>query len=469
MMLSLRQIRLLLVCTLATLVVPAGARAASFDPLGFRLQTPLLFVHEREGAATITIERSDTSSEAQIRYITIGLTAVAHVDYQPVKSMIDFAPGQASATFNVPIVDHGVPSLPKTIQVALFGPSPIGLATPTVAVLTILNDDPVNVIRNPLNPLGTASATATGNALTGAQFFVDYKWGYAARLARDWKQAYPANSQLLDVIAHQPGTHRFGSWDGAYPGQKVSEFLARASVEEPGTVPMIATYRVVDGHCGQWSDPPSDQATYHNWIASFARGIAAYKAVLYLEMDSLITAGCLSRHGQGVRMHELRDAIDVLTANCPRLVIYLDAGAADSASARSVARLLRRSGVAKIQGFFLNSTHFDWTSREIRYGEAISRMTGGKHFVVNTGENGRGPLRPADIVHQGNEVLCNPPGRGLGPKPTTNTGYPNVDAFAWTSNPGESGGPCVPGAPSTGVYWPAYAEMLVRNADYSVR
>jgi endoglucanase len=168
-------------------------------------------------------------------------------------------------------------------------------------------------------------------------------------------------------------------------------------------------------------------------------------------------------------MHELRDAIDVLTANCPRLVIYLDAGAADSASARSVARLLRRSGVAKIQGFFLNSTHFDWTSREIRYGEAISRMTGGKHFVVNTGENGRGPLRPADIVHQGNEVLCNPPGRGLGPKPTTNTGYPNVDAFAWTSNPGESGGPCVPGAPSTGVYWPAYAEMLVRNADYSVR
>jgi endoglucanase len=168
-------------------------------------------------------------------------------------------------------------------------------------------------------------------------------------------------------------------------------------------------------------------------------------------------------------MAELRDAINVLTTNCPRLVIYLDAGAADAVPPGRIAALLRRAGVAKIQGFFLNSTHFDWTSREIRFGEQVSRLTGGKHFVVNTGENGRGPLVPRDRVHQGNEVLCNPAGRGLGPKPTTNTGYPNVDAFAWTSNPGESGGACVPGAPPTGRYWPAYAVMLVRNADYRVR
>jgi endoglucanase len=168
-------------------------------------------------------------------------------------------------------------------------------------------------------------------------------------------------------------------------------------------------------------------------------------------------------------MNELQDAINVLTATCPHLVIYLDAGAADALRARHAANLLLRAGVSRIQGFFLNSTHFDWTSKEIRYGEKISRMTGGKHFVVNTGESGRGPLRPRDIVHQGNEVLCNPPGRGLGPKPTANTGYPNVDMFAWTSNPGESGGRCVRGAPPAGAYWPAYGLMLVRNANFSVR
>jgi endoglucanase len=190
--------------------------------------------------------------------------------------------------------------------------------------------------------------------------------------------------------------------------------------------------------------------------------------VLFLEMDSIITMPCLSRHGKAVREHELHDAINVLSADCPHLVIYLDAGAADALHARDAARYLRASGVAGIQGFFLNSTHFDWTSHEIRYGRQISRMLGGKHFVVNTGENGIGPQRPRDIVHQGMEVLCNPRA-GLGPLPTANTGYRNVDMFAWTSNPGESGGQCVAGAPPTGQYWPAYAKSLVQNADFKVR
>ena len=60
-------------------------------------------------------------------------------------------------------------------------------------------------------------------------------------------------------------------------------------------------------------------------------------------------------------------------------------------------------------------------------------------------------------------------GRGLGPKPTTNTGFQNLDMFALTTNPGESGGPFRPGAPKTGVFWPAYALMLVRNASFNSR
>ena len=55
----------------------------------------------------------------------------------------------------MPIVDHGVQSVPKTIEVSLFGPSPIGMASPNKAVLTILNDDPATP-RDPANPLGAA-------------------------------------------------------------------------------------------------------------------------------------------------------------------------------------------------------------------------------------------------------------------------------------------------------------------------
>jgi endoglucanase len=314
--------------------------------------------------------------------------------------------------------------------------------------------------------LGNASATADaavgsahGNPLAGARFFVDHE-DAASNAARSYPQ--------LRAIADQPGTARFGAFSGRDVGRVVHAYLVRAARQEPGTVPMLATYRVVDGHCGHWAPTAGDRTSYHRFITSFAHGIGRHRAVLFLEMDALITTPCLSSQGVAIRMSELRDAISVLAGRCPRLVVYLDAGAGDALSASRTARLLRRAGVSRIQGFFLNSTHFDWTSAEIRYGEKVSRLTGGKHFVVNTGENGRGPLVPADRVRQGNEVLCNPPGRGLGPRPTTRTGYPKVDAFAWTSNPGESGGACVAGAPPTGAFWPAYALMLVRNAVFAV-
>ncbi len=335
----------------------------------------------------------------------------------------------------------------------------LALVVPALAVVLWLGTSSVGARPLASNPLELPVAPTNGNPLSGARFFVDHE--NAVSLAA---LQYP----LLKEISDQPGTARFGSFSWPSPGVAVHDYLVRAAREEPGTVPLLATYRVVAGHCGHWADTPSDQASYQAFIQQLAGGIGKHRAVLFLEMDALITTPCLSSQGVAIRMRELHGAIDTLTARCPHLVIYLDAGAADALPAPRTAALLRRAGVAQIQGFFLNSTHFDWTSREIRYGEEISRLTGGTHFVVNTGENGQGPLVPADRVHQGNEVLCNPPGRGLGPKPTTDTGYPNVDAFAWTSNPGESGGACVPGAPPTGTFWPAYALMLVQNADFAV-
>ena len=470
-----RRLAVLSFALLGALIAPVAAQAdPAQDPSGFHLDSSSLYVHENAGQAVITISRSNTSGDAQIRYITLGsgvqcgsakCTAIDPYDFSSVKGMLDFPAGVASETFTVPIVDHGVSSVPKTIEVSLFGPSPIGVASPSKAVLTILNDDPVSP-RDPANPLALSVAPTNGNPLSGASFFVD-------------PQSEPAHAAkadpTLNVIAREPGTARFGRFSFGKNGvpdiqTAVSRFLARASVQSPGTVPLLATYRILNGLCSghRASDSPAETADYHNFIEGFAQGIGSYRAVLFLEMDSIITMPCLSGHGKAVREHELRDAINTLSADCPHLVIYLDAGAADALHARDAARYLRKSGVANIQGFFLNSTHFDWTSHEIRYGRQISRMLGGKHFVVNTGENGIGPQRPRDIVHQGMEVLCNPRA-GLGPLPTANTGYRNVDMFAWTSNPGESGGQCVAGAPPTGQYWPAYAKTLVRNADFKVR
>jgi endoglucanase len=117
-----------------------------------------------------------------------------------------------------------------------------------------------------------------------------------------------------------------------------------------------------------------------------------------------------------------------------------------------------------VRGFFTNDTHIDWTSKEIKYGQAISKLTGGAHFIVNTAQNGQGPKLNPHPKTQGIEDLCNPPGRGLGPKPTTSTGYADVDAFLWTHVPGNSSGTCN-GGPASGVFWPARAIQLAANAN----
>src|SRR6185437_11630959 len=111
------------------------------------------------------------SVDAQIRYITLGsgvqfgssqCTAIDPYDFSSVKGMLDFPVGVASETFTMPVVDHGVSSVPKTIEVSLFGPSPIGVASPDKAVLTILNDDPA-APRDPVNPLALPVAPTNGN------------------------------------------------------------------------------------------------------------------------------------------------------------------------------------------------------------------------------------------------------------------------------------------------------------------
>jgi endoglucanase len=430
-------------------------------------------VAQGAGHAVVTIERDDSANEAQIRYETTAGSAVKGQDYRPVKGTIDFAPGQSSASFSVPVTGHQTPEPPKTVGIALFSPHSLGMGSPHKAILTITGGTLPAVLRNPVNPLDLSAAPPPSDPLTGAQPFVDLQRGLAAIQQRRWAKRHPRQAAMLGVIAAQPDVERYGNWSGANPGLQVSHYLDRAASQEPGTVPELSTFYVVDAsrshpQCHHYADAPWRIGAYHKWIQSLASGIGNYRAIVFLEMDSLITVGCLSHQGLQVRLAELHDAVDTLS-RLPRAVVYLDAGAADALPARKAAGLLDRAGVREIQGFFLNSTHFDWTTHEINYGEKISRLTGGRHFVVNTAENGRGPLVPRNRVKHGNEVLCNPVNRGLGPKPTFDTGYPNVDAFAWLAYPGKSGGTCRRGAPPTGAFWPALALELVRHADFAVR
>ena len=141
--------------------------------------------------------------------------------------------------------------------------------------------------------------------------------------------------------------------------------------------------------------------------------------VIAFEPDSLGTIDCLARSRRDDRLRLLRYGVSAL-AKLPNATIYLEAGASDWENAKRTAKQLRAIGIAKVRGFMLNATHYDWTKANIRHGLAISRRVGGKHFIINTAENGRGPVhyksnRPRDqrLVQPG------PAGARTGARPRT--------------------------------------------------
>ncbi|HWC85441.1 MAG TPA: glycoside hydrolase family 6 protein [Solirubrobacteraceae bacterium] len=352
--------------------------------------------------------------------------------------------------------------------------------------------------RDPGNPLALDGAPG-GNPLSGAQsrFFVqtpargtagkvidsllgvtppdteswaDFKASLtsgplAQKLAADPALASKVN--LLSKIADEPETSRFSTYTaGGGPGaisSQLNKFLCRMHAVDPAAIPLLSTYFIVhNNHCK--TESPGEQAVFKRRVDEFVAGVANYPTVIFIEEDAVDTSGCLTKLGLAIRKRLLNYEVGAI-AKVPHAVAYLDGGTEDGNSARFAAQILNAAGTGRIRGFFLNATHENWTSKEISFGAKISRLAHGAHFIINTADNGRGPLLNPHPVTQGVEDLCNPPGRGLGPKPTTSTGFPLADAFEWTSVPGKSGGTCHPGDPPGGVFGVNIALALARNAN----
>ena len=463
--------RLLLITVLAALLLPAAAASAAGGTV--QLSSDRYSVQENAGAATITVVRSDPSGHGEVRYdVFDDQSAQPRVEYEQVSGRIDFADGQREATFQIPIHDDGDVETDETPQARHLRRLPDAESPrPSRARLTIVNDDTVASGRDPLNPLGLVRRAHERQPLAGRALFVDEEWGFANRAAHSLRRRKPAAAAKLRTIADQPETKRFGNWT-TNPKREIVTFLQRAHATDPGAIPLISTYRLKHPPCGHVRDSPAEAAAYKRWYEEFAQGIGNHSVVLFYEIDALITAPCLSHKGLKVRIDELRSAIATLST-LPHAVVYVDAGAADAHDRRFMARMLRAVGVERIQGFFTNSTHQDRTKKEIRYARwLVGALGGATHYVVNTATNGRGPLVPKNRVKYGNTFHCNPPGRGLGPRPTSAVPaeYRQLDGFMWIGNPGRSAGRCShsAGAPPTGAFWLEYRLELIRNADFRI-
>jgi endoglucanase len=264
--------------------------------------------------------------------------------------------------------------------------------------------------------------------------------------------------RLMARIAYSPRFKWFGRFTSA--PRTICRFIGEA--ESAGKVPLVATLRHQGKQCNpryQAGGVAEDNAT-RQWFDDLARGIGSSRVIIAFEPDSVGTIECLAAGRRQARIEVLRHGVDVLS-KLPNATVYIEATASDWKSVGYVANRLRQLGVAKVRGFMLNVTHYAWTRDNIRFGRKVSKRLGGKHFVISTAQNGRGPVK-YKRGKRGVQVLCHPLYRGAGPYPSTKTADPLVDAYLWINRAGYSGGSCNRGPLPVGTWWPARALMLAR-------
>jgi endoglucanase len=282
-------------------------------------------------------------------------------------------------------------------------------------------------------------------------------------------------------------------------------------------VPVLAAYNVPGRDCSQYSSGgASNTEEYEDWIDGFAAGIGNTKAVVILEPDGVALSPDQcggTAEQQQARNTELTYAVDRLQEQ-PHAIVYVDAGHSSWHSVGDISERLLAAGLANAQGFSLNVSNYRTTAELVPYGTMVSKcvwylqnVPGAAgddcpnqfwstpdadawftanvpanasltHFVLDTSRNGQGPWTPPPNTYSDPQDWCNPPGRGVGPRPTANTGVALLDAYLWIKVPGESDGSCTRGTagpgdpeyggevgPAAGVFWPDQALSLAELAN----
>lgn len=285
---------------------------------------------------------------------------------------------------------------------------------------------------------GGSSAPAqssSGNPLAGLRFYVDPDSPSMQQWRAYKRSGQEAKAALVWKIAREPKNVWLGRFTSPNFRVKVQRIFDAAQAQ--GAVPLFTVLRAQSSRCSPTYDGggPAEDARTREWYRDLAAAIGTKRAVIAFEPDSLGTIDCHARSRRDDRYRLLRYGVEQLTAQ-PNVTLYIEAGASDWEGAKRMAPKLRRAGIARASGFMLNATHYDWTRANIKYGVDLSRRVGGKHFIINTAENGRGPIHKRLPNGRRLTVWCNPPARGLGPAPTTETSHPLVDAYLWVNRPG---------------------------------
>ena len=303
-----------------------------------------------------------------------------------------------------------------------------------------------------VNPAPAVRLASEANPLAGMPFYVDP----ISKAMAAANSANPPSSELT-FIANTPQAY----WlDQAFSAPNAASTVQRiaGTAQAVGAMPVFALYAIPHRDCYSYAAGGFGSAgAYREWIDAIASGLGSSPAAIILEPDAIAMADCLSPDQRQERFELLGYAVDALTRD-PAAAVYIDGGHSRWLSVEELAAGLNEVGVDRARGFSINTANFYTTDEEIGYGEAVSALTNGANYVIDTSRNGVGPA-PETGLH-----WCNPAGRALGVPPTTATAGPHADAYLWIKRPGESDGSCSQGEPGAGTFVNQYAIDLASNA-----
>lgn len=372
-----------------------------------------------------------------------GSSAPASASLGSTASSVAAVPATLSAT----ATSSAVASTPAT-STSTSTPAPAPTATPTSTPTTVATPSPVATP----TPAPVPSTTSAGGPFTSASLWVDPSSEAVAQVAA-WKTSRPADATQIQKIASQPWAKWISGGTTAIPAGDVAWLNARF---QEGAVPFVVLYSIPSRDTGGLaSGGQATASAYQSWVASFAAAVGTHRVIVVLEPDALPQISNLSAADQATRYALIKGAVTALKA-LPNTTVYLDAGNPLWVSVSDMAPRLAQAGIAQADGFSLNISNFCYTNTCYTYGDALSSMVGGKHFVIDTSRNGVGPTADGQ--------WCNPAGRALGAKPLTPPTDSLCDALLWIKAPGYSDGACN-GGPSWG-WWADYALGLAQRASW---
>lgn len=252
-----------------------------------------------------------------------------------------------------------------------------------------------------------AAAATTVNPLAGGPWNppngpYQYKWDGTAFVSQNGDVHAPAAIENRPRVTWFPGPDDTRSTPiGTQIDTQMAtlrKYVAASQNGDPNALVQIAVFGIYSIQGGEGyihkSLTSQEVANYHSWISQMAATLGNTRVAIILEPDLGITTN--PRTASAATRQQLSNwAAYTFKHTNPRSTVYISAGDADWLTPAQVVTMLKHSGIAYARGFDLGDTHYSALGAAINQGTAIAKALAaggvpGRHFVVDTSDNGKG-------------------------------------------------------------------------------